>query len=109
MNYKRLEQLQKERGITASFLSTAVGKSRYYVNSCRRDGIEPSASVVEKWAEILGTTVEYLTDQTDDPAVPPTLQNENDVRVALFGGDNVTDEQWDEIKRFIDYVRNRDK
>ena len=108
-NFEKIAELRKIRGISATYLAAQVGRGANYIKDCRVYNINVPDEYVKKWAEILGTTVEYLTDQTDDPAVPPTLQNENDVRVALFGGENVTDEQWDEIKRFIDYVRNRDK
>ncbi len=86
LNMERLTELRKQRGITATYLAAQVGRGANYINDCRVYNINVPAEYIKKWAEILGTTVEYLTDQTDDPAIPPTLQNEIDIRVALFVG-----------------------
>ncbi len=67
-----------------------------------------------KIADILGTTYEYLTDQTDSPEPKPTVTaappTEDDIKVALFGGDSeVTDEMWNEVKRFAEFVKQKQK
>lgn len=40
----------------------------------------------------------------------PASSAEDEVKVALFGGDGeVTDEMWEEVKKFADYVKNKYK
>lgn len=109
VDFPRLRQIMADRGVSAVFLGGLVGRDRHYVGDCERtSGYVPTA-YVEKWADALGTTVEYLTGKTDDPAIPAEVKTEAEVRVALFGGENVTDEDWAEVLRFVEYIKNRKK
>lgn len=110
VNFERLRAKMAERGVSAAFLASLIGsKNRNYIfDRERTSGLVPTAAV-KTWAEHLGTTVEYLTDQTDDPEIPADVKSDDEVRVALFGGENVTDEDWEEVLRFVDYIKNRKK
>lgn len=81
VNYNKLESLMKERGVSQSFISEKViGKSRNYIKDCKRNKSDIPDDRLEKIAEILGTTPEYLRDETDDPGIkkePRTWQELN--------------------------------
>ena len=68
VSFDKLDKVRKSKGVTGAFLCEAVGKGRHYIIDCKKTGNVPPA-VLAKWAELLGTTVEYLTDQTDDPEI----------------------------------------
>lgn len=110
VDFPRLRVLMNDRGVSAAFLGALAGtNNRHYLGDRERtSGLVPTA-VVEKWAEHLGTTVEYLTGKTDDPAIPAAVKTEAEVRVALFGGENVSDDDWAEVLRFVDYIKERRK
>lgn len=109
VDFPRLRQIMSDRGVGAAFLASLCGRDKYFLRDRERtSGLVPTA-YVEKWAEHLGTTVEYLTGKTDDPAIPAEVKTEAEVRVALFGGENVTDEDWAEVLRFVEYIKNRKK
>ena len=67
-----------------------------------------------KIAEILGTTYEYLTDQTDLPTpdttakrTPPT---DADLKFALFNGaSDATDEMLNEVRRYAAFIYHKEK
>ena len=67
MNYDKLETLAKARGVSKTYLCQIVGRERYYLRDCKKNSFVPPREHIEAWAASLGTTVEYLTDQTDDP------------------------------------------
>lgn len=107
--FPRLRQLMAARGVGAAFLASLCGRDKYFLRDRERtSGLVPTADL-EVWAEHLGTTVEYLTGKTDDPAIPAAVKTEAEVRVALFGGENVSDEDWAEVLRFVDYIKKRPK
>lgn len=64
----------------------------------------------KKIADALGMSEsEFLKMLNDDVQVNPTVTDE-DIKFALFGGDGeITDEMFEEVKRFAAYVKQRDK
>lgn len=65
MNYDKLEALVKEKGVSKTFLCQIVGRERYYLRDCKKNNFIPPDEHIAAWADALGTTVEYLTDQTN--------------------------------------------
>lgn len=70
---------------------------------------EPSVSVLAKIADATNKTVDYFLDR---PEV--NIPADEDIKFALFGDPhNITDEQFEEVKRFARYVEenyhNKDK
>ena len=51
----------------------------------------------------------YLKGETDNPDAPEqNAIDESQIKVALFGGDKeVTDEMWDKVKRFVEFVAQK--
>lgn len=77
MNYDKLESLAKEKGVSKTFLCQIVGRERYYLRDCKKNSFIPPQEHIEAWADALSTTVEYLTDKTDQKEKP--TQKEVDV------------------------------
>lgn len=78
----------------------------------RKKGL--SAEVANKIAEYFGVTVGYLLG-TEGTKKAPALEGErsvsdDDIKFALFGGDgDITDEMYDEVKRFAKLVKLREE
>ncbi len=69
VNVSKIRDLCSERGIKLVFLIEKLGlKSRTYFQDIEKSGRDISLDRLEIIADTLGTTVEYLTDQTDDPS-----------------------------------------
>lgn len=88
MNYDKLESMAKEKGISKTFLCQLVGRERYYLRDCKKNSFSPPVSHIESWANALDTTVDYLTDKTEDPSPkkkePVEALDEVDVEVLAI-------------------------
>lgn len=113
------EKLCKERGLTPTGASAAIGFSKGSVSYWRKkykEGIDagPDAHTAELIADFFGVSVDYLLGRTDDPTVPGAGDNarakvtDEDIKFALFGGSGeITDAMYAEVKRFAAYVRQQ--
>ena len=61
---------------------------------------------IPKIAEFLGVSSDYLLGiESEKQSI-----NDDDVKVALFGGDGeVTDEMWNEVKTFVAFIKEKNK
>ena len=64
---------------------------------------------MKKIANYFGVTVDYLLGDTDADDTPSKKSvDDSDIKVSLFGGDGeVTDEMWNEVRNFVDYVKSK--
>lgn len=70
---ERIKKLAKERGLS---LQQAAEKAGIGINSIYRwDKVTPSSNSLEKVANILHTTTDYLLGRTDDPSIPNSNEN----------------------------------
>ena len=67
-NYSRIRQLAEQRGTSVGHISVTLGKDRSYIGAMERRGYDLSGENLLRIAEFLGTTTDYLTGLTDDPA-----------------------------------------
>ena len=68
VNVDRIKELSKSHGISLKYFCDLFGKTRTYLADVRSGKNKMDESELEQIAEILGTTVAYLTDETDDPS-----------------------------------------
>ena len=122
--FNRLDFLLKQNGMTRKALCTASGHADNYIRMFEKRNTEPPRAFVNFCAEQLGTTSAYLFGETDDPAassvqaVQPEKEkslaadsrevSDDDIKFALFGGGDVTDAQFEEVKSFARFVKERD-
>lgn len=67
VNINKIKDLCKKNGIKQGYLCDVLGLQKVYLNDVARGKSSMSDDRIRKIADILGTTYEYLTDQTDDP------------------------------------------
>ncbi len=121
--FDRFYALCQKSGKTQAHLYKMVGMPDKAGSNLRRTkNVKPE--ILEVWAKELHTTAAYLNGETDDPAetAAPAIQPENekspaadsrevtddDIKFALFGGGDVTDAQFEEVKSFARFVKERD-
>ena len=107
----RVKAICKERKIPISKLERDLGYANGYIGQLRK-GVFPSDRLLEI-AEYLSVSHTYiLTGEENKKA--PTVSGERtvsdeDIKFALFGGDGeITDEMYDEVKRFAAYIKQRE-
>lgn len=70
VNIDKIYALAEDQGIALSYLCNAIGKQRYFLTGIKRKKGYIDDRELAIIAEKLHTTPEYLTDKTDDPALP---------------------------------------
>lgn len=101
--YERIEELCKQKNISVTALCKACSISRAVLTDYKMGRQKSlSAEILSKIAEYFSVSVDYLL------GAPVTPADEQSLKVALFGGDtDVTDEMWDEVKRYAAFIKER--
>ena len=105
----RIKGISKQRGITQTYLCKVIGKRATFLSEVKHGKDNIDINEINAIAKELHTTPEYLKGETDNPDAPEqNAIDESQIKVALFGGDKeVTDEMWDEVKRFVEFVAQK--
>ena len=109
MKMKNLKALRNEKNISQINLARHMNVSRSTVSMWENGASEPDNETLVKLANFFGVTIDYLLgneDKTEPQRVPVT---EEDIMFALFGGEDVTPEMYEEVKRFAQFVKERNK
>lgn len=108
--YKNLRDLCEERGLTVNELARLLGLSTGSPTAWK-NGTVPREATLNKIANYFGVSTDYLLGKETKKA--PTngerSVSDDEIKFALFGGDGeITDEMYDEVKRFAAYVKQRE-
>lgn len=110
--YKKIDKLLDERGISGAKMSSDLGMSRSFMTELRKGrakGIK--FETAQKIADYFGVTTDYLFGEEAEKAPAESSKrfvSDDDIKFALFGGDGeITDEMYDEVKRFAEFVKQR--
>ena len=61
-----------------------------------------------KVAEYFGVSVDELMGKQKDPVAQSHEVTDDDIKFALFGGGQVSDAQYEEVKQFVRFIKERD-
>ncbi len=103
--YVRIEELCRKNSINITELCKQCSIPRAQLSDFKMGRIKTlSALTLSKISQFFGVSMEYLSNGVE------VSSSEENLKVALFGGGiEVTDEMWNEVKRYAEYVRDRDK
>ena len=103
--YNRIEDLCKEKGVNITLMCKECKIPRASLSDYKYGRKKTlSADTLMKIAEYFSVSVDYLYGKDSKTA------REHDLKVALFGGDGeVSDEMWDEVKRYARYIKEKGK
>lgn len=108
MFFDILQALCDEKGIAMSSLLDSVGMSRGNIARWK-NGLVPKAATKIKLAEALGVDRERLEEKTEKDLIhTDKVLDDEDIKFALFGGGPVTDKQYEEVKQFVRFIKERD-
>ncbi len=102
--YQRIEELCKECSINVTTLCRECAIPRAILSDLKMGRSKNlSAAVLSKIAAYFEVSVDYLLGG-EAPKI-----SDADLKVALFGGgENVTDEMWEEVKRYAQFIKDRE-
>ncbi len=78
------------------------------VTKWKKTGAIPSGETLTKIAAYFNVSVDDLIKQEKDPAPSGKVLDDDDIKFALFGGGPVTDAQFEEVKQFVRFIKERD-
>ena len=107
-----IREICKQRNIPISTLESGCGFANGYLNPKKLKKLPYDRAV--QIGEYLGISVEFLlTGEEAKKAPAPEGErsvSDDDIKFALFGGDgDITDEMYDEVKRFARMVKLREE
>ena len=109
MFYERFLALCKEKGVSTSKAAIDAGFSKSTVTKWKQDpNAKPSSSVALKLCKYFDVSIsELLGTEEEDPDRPrPTRE---DIKFALFGDADVSDEVYQEVISFAKFAKERRK
>lgn len=115
MFYDRFISLCVEKNVKPSRVAVETGFNKGSISVWKKkasEGVDVkiSADILQKVADYFGVSVDYLLGNTDVKKSPATSDEEKIAKVALFGGaDEVTDEMWNEVKNYVEFIKQRNK
>lgn len=98
---KRISSLRKKRGLNQEQLATELNVSPSTIAMWETNKRALKDESLTLLADFFNVSTDYLLGRTDDKEKAPTL-------VAAHLDDDLTDEQLDEVKNFIDFIKQRD-
>lgn len=112
--YKIIDELLAERGISGSKMCADLGMSRSFMTELRKDRIKSlRTETAQKIADYLGVSVSRLLGENKNGSSSENGERtvtDADIKFALFGGDGeITDEMYEEVKRFAAYLKEKRK
>ena len=110
MFYDNYLKICNNRGIAPTTAALQIGFKRSAVTNWKKGG-NPTDATIQKIADFFDVSVDYFLSGDEikkEHAAKSDMPND-ELKFALFGGTDVTDEQFEEVKRFAEFVRQRDK
>ena len=110
---KRLKQLRESRKLTQEELGIQVGKTmesgviaRTTISGYELGSRSPDLETLDAFADFFNVDVDYLLGRKDSTTVlDPTT---SDV-LAAHATDDLTEEEMDEVRQYIDYLKSKRK
>lgn len=108
---ENLKAARIRKHLTQEQLGMLVNVQKSAISKYERGAIQPSKEILLKLSEVLDVSIDYLLGREPSPDTgTATTVTDEDVKVALFGGDGVvTDEMWDEVTSFVEFVKQKHK
>lgn len=104
MFFNNLTELCHQKGISITQLALVLNISRSNVTNWK-NGSVPKSDKIQKIAEYFNVSTDYLLGT--EPKEKPL---DEEIKFALFNGsDGITDEMYEEVKRFAELVKLREQ
>jgi len=109
----RLKKLRKQAGLTQKQIAEKIHVGQNSYSNWEKGNRTPIQPTIDKLAEILNTSSEYLTGITDDPTCIKISETDLDSAIdnsVAYDGTPITDNDKEIIKDFLkDYFANKNK
>ena len=107
--YERIESLCKSANINITIMCKETDVPRSALSDYKAGRTKSlSAATLSKIATFFDVSVDYLlgNEEKEKPTEPRPVSDE-DIKFALFGDVNVSDEDFEDVKRFAEFIKNK--
>lgn len=98
---ENLNQLMKENNVTQSELSEAIGVSQSTISNWLKEVKYPRISKIQELSNYFNVPKSKITEDKDEL--------HQDTIAAHFDKEDLTEEEMEEVRQFIEFVKNRRK
>ena len=95
----RLRKLRKEKNMTQEELAKLINSTKANISKYETGKVEPNIETIRFFADYFDVSVDYLLDKTN-------VRRQHDV-LAFHTTADLTEEEWEEIKNYVDYIRSK--
>ncbi len=109
MFYDRFVLLCSRKGVSPSRAAEDAGLSKSTVTKWKNDAsVRPTGNVIGKLTRYFDISVSELLGESAEAGGNRVVTDE-EIKFALFGGDGeITDEMYQEVRSFAEYVKQRE-
>lgn len=93
MFYERLKEICANKGVKITVLIDDLGMSSGNLSSWKK-GNTPRASTIDKIADYLGVSSDYLLGRSDDPLPPVDMKDVTIVKESYVGPLDPSEKEW---------------
>lgn len=102
----RIQELRKQNGYSQVELGQKVGVSKSQINRYENKEVQPPADILNKMADLFGTSVDYLINGQSEEKAKATLKNAELLKQFKQVEELPDDEQMTVIKFVGAYLRD---
>ena len=106
----RLKELRIEKGVSQQIIADYLGITRQSYSNYELGNREADYETLTKLAKYFETTVDYLIGNSNLKSPQASSPTDDDIKFALFGGENgISDEAYEDVKRFAAFIKEKYK
>lgn len=111
MFFDRFQELCRLRGVTPARAAQEAKVNKSTVTYWKQHPeSKPTGQTAQRLCDYFGVTMSELYGEQPIEQAVPEKATEEALRFALFGGtEGITDEMYDEVKRFAQFVKERER
>ena len=98
--YDRVRMLAERQGLSLNDLENRLGFGQNSIYKWKSK--EPSSNRVREVAKFFNVSTDYLLGLSDNPKI-----NNDDSLLAAHIEDDITEEEMEEIKQFIEFIKSK--
>lgn len=109
--YEKIESLCSSHKVSITKMCRDSGISRAPLSDLKMGRSKTlSSTTVSKIAAYFGVSVDYLlSDEEKETLTSPKVVSDEDIKFALFGEIGVSDEDYADVKRYAEFIKNKKK
>ena len=100
---ERIQAVMNRKGLSQNKLAKAAQISQSGLSSILSGASSPKENTLRAIADALGVSVAELTGESITRPKP----TDDDIKFALFGEGDVSDEDYEDVKRYAAFIRAR--